>query len=270
MSRLDDTLAQLRVRKQGAFMPFLVIGDPDLETSHQLSDALIRSGADVLEFGMAFSDPPADGPVIQAADVRALQAGVNTPIAFRFLAGVRARTDLPITLLVYYNLIHQYGLEPFYKTAAASGVNAVLVADLPIEEAGPAIEAAKAHGIAPVFIVSELTSSDRLERVLAVAEGYLYLVARVGITGEQSAVDSGMATTVARLRARTGLPILAGFGISSPEQVREVIEAGVDGAICGSAIVRRIEQHLGDPEAMIDAVSQFAIEMKAATCPPLE
>lgn len=264
MSRLDETLEALRRRKEGAFVPFLVIGDPDLPASHALVDALIPH-ADVLEFGFAFSDPPADGPVIQAADRRALDAGIRTEDAFAFLSEVRARTDKPIALLLYYNLILSQGVDRFYARAKAAGVDAILVADLPIEEADEALAAAEAHGVAPIFIVSALTTNARLERVLRRASGYLYLVARIGVTGEQRDVDSELAEVVRRIRSKTELPLLAGFGLSTPAHVAAVLKAGADGAISGSAVVRRIEQNLGNREAMLDAVGGFAAEMKTAT-----
>jgi tryptophan synthase alpha chain len=263
MTRLDDRLAALR-GSEGAFVPFLVIGDPDATTSHALVDALLPH-SDVLEFGLAFSDPPADGPAIQAADKRALDAGAKTEDAFEFLAAVRARTEVPISLLIYYNLILSQGVDRFYQRAKAAGVDAILVADLPIEEGDEALAAADRHGIAPVFIVSELTSPSRLGKILTRARGYLYLVARIGVTGVQESVDRDLARVIARVREQTSLPILAGFGLSTPEHVRAVLSAGADGAIAGSAIVRRIEGHLGDRAKMLEEVASFAAAMKAAT-----
>ena len=265
MTRLDERLASLRSR-EGAFVPFLVIGDPDLPTSHQLVDA-IAPHADILEFGLAFSDPPADGPAIQAADKRALDAGITTEAALRFLGEVSARCDTPIALLIYYNLILSHGVDRFYRRAKESGVDAILVADLPIEEASESLAAAERHGIAPIFIVSELTTPERLKLILSHARGYLYLVARIGVTGEQSEVDRELAGVIARIREQTALPILAGFGLSTPDHVQAVMKAGADGAICGSAIVRRIEANLGDPAKMKSDLAAFALSMKQATRP---
>jgi tryptophan synthase alpha chain len=262
MNRLDARLASLG--QEGAFVPFLVIGDPDLPTCHALVDALLPH-ADVLEFGLPFSDPPADGPAIQAADKRALTAGVNTEHALAFLAEVRARTSTPIALLIYYNLILSHGVDRFYQRASAAGVDAILVADLPVEEAEQALAAAERWGIAPIFIVSELTTEGRLQKILARARGYLYLVARIGVTGEQSEVDGSIREVIARVRAHTDLPILAGFGLSSPEHVRAVLDAGASGAIVGSAVVRRIEAHLGDRARMLEALGELARGLKAAT-----
>ncbi len=246
-------------------MPFLVAGDPDEATCLRLVDALVEAGADVLEFGFAFSDPPADGPVIQAADARALAHGMTTTRNFAVLEAVRARhPELPIALLLYWNLILQHGVDAFYARAAACGVDAILVADLPLELAGDALAAAKKHGIAPIFIATELSSDERLGRIAEHAGGYLYAVARLGVTGEQAALDAGLRAQIARFRARVPLPCLVGFGISGPDQAAEVMAAGADGVIVGSAIVRRIEKNLGDVDVMLREVKAFATSLKDA------
>ena len=171
MNRLTATVEALREQGEGAFMPFLVIGDPDLETAHRLVDALVDAGADLLEFGFPFSDPPADGPVIQAADHRALAAGVTPEKAFEFLAAVQSRHSIPVALLIYYNLILQYGVDAFYKRAAEAGVDAILVADLPLEESADMLKAANENEIAPIFIVTELSSTERIQKLAQVAQG---------------------------------------------------------------------------------------------------
>jgi tryptophan synthase alpha chain len=266
MSRLDSALAALRDRGEGAFMPFLVIGDPSVGDTERLADALVESGCDALEFGLAFSDPPADGPVIQAADVRALAGGVNVDDALACIGRVSARhPSVPLTMLVYYNLVLQRGVERFYLDVAAAGVDAVLVADLPLESAEQATHAARDSGVAPIFVVSELTTDARLRRVAEVAEGYLYVVGKPGVTGERSELASTLGHTIARVRAASALPLLVGFGISEPAQVREVLDAGADGAICGSAIVRRIAASLDDMDAAVVAVGSFSQAMKGAT-----
>ena len=265
MNRITDTIRRLRSRDESAFMPFVVIGDPDLETSLRLADALVEAGADILEFGMPFSDPPADGPVIQRADVRSLAAGTTPPLAFSFLGEVTRRHDIPVALLMYYNLVMQYGVQAFYARAAECGVDAILVADVPLEASDGLVAAARTTGIAPVFIASELTSPQRLDMIAQRAEGFLSAVARVGITGEQQLINPALPALLDRLRARVPLPILAGFGISTPEQAMAALAAGADGVICGSAVIRRIADHLGDPNAMIAAVREFAAGMKRAT-----
>ena len=264
-NRLQRRIEALRARGEGALMPFVVIGDPDLETSMAIVDALVEGGADALELGFPFSDPPADGPVIQAADVRALKAGVTPAAAMDFLAEVKRRHDIPVGLLIYHNLMLQMGLEAFYERAAQVGVDAVLAADVPLEEAEGLIGAARAHQVAPVFIASELTRQARLERIGQVAtEGYLYAVARVGITGEQAALAASLPEALTRFKSAVSVPVMAGFGISTPDHARAVMAAGADGVICGSAIVRRIAENLDDKTAMLAAVRDFTRTMKAA------
>jgi tryptophan synthase alpha chain len=264
-TRLEELLASLRARKKGAFMPYLVIGDPDLETSMALASALIGAGADVLELGIAFSDPPADGPMLQAASKRALSAGVRTEQAFAFLEALHAKHDTPIALLLYYNLVLQHGIDRFYARAKAAGVDAILIADLPIEEASPVLEAAAKHDVAPIFITSELTAPARLAAMLARARGYLYLVARLGVTGVREQVDAELGAVIARIRGETELPILAGFGLSSPAHVAAVLAAGADGAIVGSAFAKLIEDNLADRPRMIASVEKLARELERAT-----
>ncbi len=265
MTRLDRTFAGLRERGHAAFVPFLVIGDPTPDDTVALTDALVAADADVLEFGFAFSDPPADGPVIQAADVRALEGGITPTRSFEVLAEVRRRhPEVPISLLLYYNLILRAGVDRFYARCAEVGVDAVLVADVPLEESDDAVTAARTHGIAPVFIGSELSTDQRLAKVAEVADGFLYAVARIGTTGERTDVAADIDASLARFRRYVPLPILVGFGISGPEQARQVIDAGADGVIVGSAIVRRIAAHLDDRAEMIHAVTAFASTMAEA------
>ncbi len=264
--RLSGVLSALRERSEGAFMPFLVLSDPDAHTSLALTDALVEAGADLLEFGFAFSDPPADGPVVQAADLRALESGATTRGNFALLAQIRRRhPDVPVALLVYANLVFQYGVDAFYARCAAVGVDAVLVADVPLEESAAFVAAASTHGVAPVFIGSELSTEQRLKETNNVGRGYLYSVAKLGTTGEASEVSDALGATLARFREHVELPLLAGFGISTPDHVRAVLAAGADGVICGSAIVRRIAANLDDREAMVREVRDFARSMKDAT-----
>jgi tryptophan synthase alpha chain len=267
-ARLADRLASLRAAGRFAVVPFVVLGDPDVETSDALLTALCDGGADVLELGLPFSDPPADGPVIQAADVRALGAGVTVDDCFALLAAHRARSEVPVSLLVYWNLVLQRGVERFYADCASAGVDAVLVADLPLEHSDEMLGPARAHGVAPVLLATPLSSDARLRAVAAAADGYLYVTARVGITGERGAVDAGLGAEIARVRAASALPLLCGFGVAGPEQLRAVRAAGADGAIVGSATVRRVASHLGDRAAMVNAVRDFVAELRQAADAP--
>ncbi|MCB9522178.1 MAG: tryptophan synthase subunit alpha [Myxococcales bacterium] len=268
-NRLTATIRARNAARQGAFMPFLVLGDPSPGACLSLVDALVAAGADILEFGLPFSDPPADGPVIQAADTRALAAGVNTPDCFALLDEVKRRHDKPVALLVYANLIFQMGLDAFYARAAEAGVDGVLVADVPLEEAGPFAEAAAAHGVAHVGLATPVTPAERLARMGEVGGGYLYAVARLGTTGERTDVDPELARHLARFKAAVDLPVLSGFGISTPEHVLAVRRAGADGVIVGSALVRQVADHLDDPQAAAAAVGALARALAAAAHTPI-
>jgi tryptophan synthase alpha chain len=258
-------LAKCRTRGEGAFAPFFVLGDPSVELTLRWVDAVAATGPDLFEFGFPFSDPPADGPVIQAADQRALQAG-NTPArCFEILAEARVRHGIPASVLVYANTVLQFGIDAFYARCAATGVDGVLVADLPIEESAPFVEAARGAGVAPVFVASRLSDEARLAWIAELGEAYVYLVGRVGVTGERRELDAALAGLVGRVRSATAMPVLVGFGISTPEQVRGVIAAGADGAVCGSAFVRRIAELGTRPEDCAAELRSFAATMKEAT-----
>lgn len=230
------------------FIPFTVLGDPNKEQSKQVIETLIESGADALELGLPYSDPPADGPVIQAADARAIEAGVTVDDCFEIIAATQRESGIgnresgiPVGLLVYFNLVLQRGIEKFYADCASAGVSSVLIADLPLEHAEESVAAAKKHGIAPVFLVSELTTDERLEKICALAEGYLYIVSYLGVTGVDDAMmQESIEKLIVRVRTYTHLPLCVGFGINSPGQVRAVADAGADGVIVGSRIVKEI------------------------------
>lgn len=234
----------LKRKGKALFVPFVVLGDPDRTRSIEIVCKLVESGADALELGFPFSDPPADGPVIQEADARALEAGIRIDHCFEMLREIRECTNIPIGLLIYYNLILQRGTEKFYRDCKESGVNSILVADLPLEHAEEILPMAKKHGIAPVFLVSEVTTDERLKKIASVADGYLYIVSYLGVTGVTNAVLEGnIRETIQRTRKESTLPLFVGFGINSPEQATSAVQAGADGVIVGSRIVRNIPEH---------------------------
>ncbi len=225
-------------KKRPLFIPFTVLGDPDKETSLGVIKTLIENGADALELGLPFSDPTADGPTIQAADVRALKAGITIDDCFWILHEIRKTSQIPIGLLVYYNLVMQRGIRTFYEDCRKAGVSSVLIADLPPEHAGDVSEFALVAGIAQVFIVSELTTDVRLAQIVKVASGYLYLVGYLGVTGRKEGVKGeGVSDLIKRVRRVSDLPLFVGFGVSTAEQVRLLVKAGADGVIVGSRIV---------------------------------
>jgi tryptophan synthase alpha chain len=245
--------------KEGAFGAFLMLGDPDLETGATLLDALVEGGADMVELGIPFSDPVADGPVIQAAALRALGAGVRTQQCLDLVAAFRdCHADVPIGILTYANIVAARGIEAFCADLAAAGVDSLLVADVPSLEAAPYAAAARAAGIDLVMIAAPNTPRPTLAKIAALSSGYTYCVARAGVTGADAELALDHGALFAALEAAGAPPPVLGFGISSPDQVRQALASGAAGVISGSAIVAKVEQ---GPAAVRD----FVTAMKAAT-----
>jgi tryptophan synthase alpha chain len=252
-------------RGEGAFGAFVMLGDPDLETSSAILDALVEGGADMLELGIPFSDPIADGPVIQAAARQALARGITPADCFDLLRDFRARhAEIPVGLLTYANLVLARGRDAFCEAAAGAGVDSLLIADVPLVEAAPFLASARAHGLAPVLIAAPNTPPATLERIARDGEAYVYCVARPGVTGADSALQLDHKALLAALRRFGAAPPVIGFGISRPGQVREALDAGAAGVISGSAIVRLIADNPGGEK---EAVRAFVAAMKAATLP---
>lgn len=267
-TRYDARFEALRKRAEGALIPFLMLGDPDLETSGRLLRALVEGGADAIEVGIPFSDPIADGPTIQAAAVRALSAGARPASCLELLARLRKEApEVPVGILTYANLVVRRGVERFYEEAAAAGVDSVLVADVPVKEADPFVAAARAAGVAPVLIAPPNASEDLLKRLADRCDGYTYCVARKGVTGadEEVRFDDVARALIERLKRYGAPPPILGFGISKPAHVRAAIEAGAAGAVSGSAVVARAAEHAGDPAAAARALTALVRELKAAT-----
>jgi len=251
-------------RSSPAFIGFIVAGDPDTETSLRAARALIKGGADILEFGVPFSDPVADGPVIQQADERALKAGTTPAIVFDIIRQVRVFSEIPVVLLTYYNTVFRRGVDRFYREAAAAGVDGILVADMPVEESDEVAGIAAREGIDPIFLVAQTTSDDRIRAIASRAGGYLYLVTVLGVTGEREKVDAGAIGLLRRVRQLTTLPLAPGFGIAAPEHVRTFADAGADGVIVGSAIVRIVEEFRDRPDRMERELESYVRRMKGA------
>lgn len=266
--RYAATFATLASREETAFIPFTMLGDPDPARSTAVLDSLVAGGADALELGFPFSDPVADGPVIQAAGVRALEAGTHQDDCWALITAVRARAPaLPIGLLVYANLVVRRGMETFYRQAAESGVDSVLVADAPLLEIAPFQAVARDHGIATVLIAPPTADQARLERLAATSEGYTYVVTRAGVTGVDTELHEESAGLVATLRQAGAPPPVLGFGISTPEHVRTAARLGASGAISGSAVVRQVAALAegADQATTLDAIRAFVHSMKSAT-----
>ena len=269
--RYQQAFSNLSAKNEKAFIPFVTIGDPNAEQSFNVIKALIDAGADALELGIPFSDPSADGVTIQMAALRALESGINTDICIDILAKVREYApSIPIGLLLYGNLVFARGIEKFYRDMAKVGVDSVLIADLPIRESLPFREAALKYGVAPIFIAPPNASDKTLRAVSSYSQGYTYVLSPAGVTGvdaiEKEAQETSPAQNlISTLNEYHAAPPVLGFGISAPQQVKEALAAGASGAISGSAVVKIIEDNLGQNEKMLTELTEFITSMKAAT-----
>ncbi|MCL5497617.1 tryptophan synthase, alpha chain [Phytobacter palmae] len=266
MERYETLFKQLKERKEGAFVPFVTLGDPSPEQSLKIIDTLIEAGADALELGIPFSDPLADGPTIQNATLRAFAAGVTPGQCFEMLSAIRQKhPTIPIGLLMYANLVFSRGIDEFYAQCEKAGVDSVLVADVPVEESAPFRQAALRHNVAPIFICPPNADDDLLRQIASHGRGYTYLLSRAGVTGAENRAALPLHHLVEKLTEYNAAPPLQGFGISAPDQVTAAIDAGAAGAISGSAIVKIIEKNVDKPAAMLEELGAFVRAMKAGT-----
>ncbi|WP_437891030.1 tryptophan synthase subunit alpha [Phytobacter sp. V91] len=266
MERYENLFKQLQERKEGAFVPFVTLGDPSPEQSLKIIDTLIAAGADALELGIPFSDPLADGPTIQNAALRAFASGVTPTQCFEMLAAIRQKhPTIPIGLLMYANLVFSRGIDEFYAQCAKAGVDSVLIADVPVEESAPFRQAALRHNVAPIFICPPNADDELLRQIASYGRGYTYLLSRAGVTGTEHRAALPLHHLVEKLTEYHAAPPLQGFGISSPEQVTAAIGAGAAGAISGSAIVKIIENNLDKPALMLEELATFVRAMKAGS-----
>lgn len=265
-TRYDQAFEKLAAKNEGAFIPFVTIGDPSPEQSFQVIKTLIDAGADALELGIPFSDPSADGVTIQKAALRALSAKTNTDICLDILTRIRAYApDMPIGLLLYGNLVFARGIDKFYRDVAAAGVDSVLIADLPIRESAPFRKAAMTHGVAPIFIAPPNADESTLQKVAEFGAGYTYVLSRVGVTGTETEAEMTGHKLIDILAKYQAAPAVIGFGISKPEQVSAALATGAKGAISGSAVVKIIENNLDDNSKMLEELAAFVSAMKQAT-----
>ena len=280
MSRFDTLFADLDTKNEGAFVPFVMLGDPSAEEAVDIISTFIDAGADALELGIPFSDPAADGPTIQKSHLRALDGGATVDKCLDQISEIRRRyPEVPIGMLVYANVPYVRGLEKFYADLHASGADAVLIPDVPVREGAPFIEAATAAGIDPVFIAPAQARPEVLEGVAANSRGYIYAVSRDGVTGaERESQTKGLADVVSNISTYGGAPVLLGFGISTPQHVADAVAAGAAGAITGSAIAKIIDAHveyshpnpgtIRDKDALTAELREYVATMKQATIKP--
>ena len=233
----------------------------------RIASALIEGGTDILELGIPFSDPVADGPTIQKADERARAAGTNPDVVFTIVRDIRKTSEIPIVFLTYYNTVYHRGIEQFYREAHDAGVDGILIADMPVEESMEVCEAAARSAIDPIFLIAQTTSEDRIRKIPGKARGYLYLVSVLGVTGMRDKVSSGAIELLHRVRRHTDLPLALGFGISTPDHAKTCSLAGADGVIVGSAIVDIIERNLNTPNEMVRELKKYVSQMRSGMLP---
>lgn len=265
-NRYENAFIKLKQNSQGAFVPFVTLHDPNFDRSIEIIQCLIKNGADALELGIPFSDPIADGPVIQKASIRALASGATTKRSFEIIKTIRTQfPEVPIGLLLYSNLVVAQGIDHFYQLAAEAGVDSVLIADVPILESEPFVKSAHDHGIQPIFIATPNATDKTLEQVANLSQGYTYLLSRAGVTGTEVKAEMPIGNILSELKRHSAPPSLLGFGISNTEQVKQALELDTDGVISGSAVVKVIEDNIDDQQLLLARLSAFIKEMKSAT-----
>lgn len=271
MSRYEKLFSSLAARKEGAFVPFIMLSDPNPDTALAIVRAAVAGGADALELGVPFSDPVADGPTIQASHIRALAGGATVDSAIEQIRRIRGEfPDLPIGMLIYGNVPFTRGLETFYSEFQEAGADSILLPDVPVREGAPFVAAAEKAGIDPIFIAPAQASEQTLQGVAQYSKGYIYAISRDGVTGtEKESETRGLDEVVNNVKRFGGAPILLGFGISTPQHVADAIAAGAAGAITGSALTKIVDAHLDEnnkpTEGLASAVTDFVSKMKAAT-----
>ncbi|MBI5192731.1 MAG: tryptophan synthase subunit alpha [Nitrospirae bacterium] len=265
MSRIETTFEKLKDLKKKALIPYIMAGDPDLETTESLIMEIERSGADILELGVPFSDPIADGPTIQMASERALKSGTTLRKVMALVKMLRKEgLSIPIIIMTYYNIIFQYGIDKFPAEAVSSGIDGVIIPDLPPEEASEFVGYSKTSGLDTIFLLAPTSNEDRVKKVVSSAGGFVYYVSMTGITGAKLKNLSEVKSKIQEIRQHTGLPVAVGFGISNEAEAKK-ISGWADGVIVGSALVKIIAAHKGK-RPLLSNVGNFIKSMKGAIC----
>ena len=260
--RLDDTFARLRDAHEGALVTFITAGDPSPAGTSALVAALAQAGADVVELGIPYSDPLADGPSVQASSQRALDKGVTPDTVLGMVWDIRAKTQVPLVLMTSYNLALRYGLERFAQVFSEAGADGAILTDLPPEEAGPWKAAADAQGMATIFLVAPTSTPERIALIARNTTGFVYCVSRTGVTGARTELPAELKDLLARIRQATDKPVCVGFGISQPAHVRQVVE-NADGAVIGSALVDFLHTGADNPDQTAET-ARLVASWKAA------
>jgi tryptophan synthase alpha chain len=262
MSRLQQAFARARAENRAAFVAYVCAGDPDFETSLEVARSLLANGVDILELGVPFSDPLADGLTNQLAAQRALESGMTAARVFELVHRIREFSQAPIVFYTYYNLVFSNGVDAYVRDAKAAGVDGILTLDLPPEEAGEVTAACRTHGVETVFIIAPTTPAERIPTIAKVTTGFLYYVSREGVTGVRDQIAGNIPEAVARIRAAAKLPMVVGFGIGTRAQVAQVA-AHADGVVVGSALVNCIRDNLADRSKIPAAIAARAADLSA-------
>jgi tryptophan synthase alpha chain len=265
MNRIDAVFNDLRKSQGKAVIPYVTCGYPSLDFTKELISVLAEAGADLIEIGVPYSDPVADGPTIQKASARALTAGITLDKIFRLVEEIRGKCQVPLIMMTYYNPIYVTGVENFIKKAAAAGVDGLIIPDLPVEEAGHLSEVAERSGLRTIFLVAPTSTSERIEKIAGISRGFIYCVSVTGVTGARKEVSEGLEDFLKRIRLSTELPLAVGFGISGPETARQAAEYA-DGVIVGSALIQKIEENVAgeDYSKALQEAAAFIKELKGA------
>ncbi len=263
MNRIDKKFRDLKAEGKKAFIPFITAGDPDMETTVALVSKLESAGADIMELGVPFSDPVADGRSIQKSSMRALKHGTSLKDVMNTVSKIRSRIQIPIAFLTYCNIIFKYGVEKFVRDAVESGVDGVVVADLPPEEAADLISAGREQDFATIFLVAPTSTPERIKIISEACTGFIYCVSLTGVTGAREQISDMLSPTLNRIKGHTDKPVAVGFGVSTPGQAKEVAKMA-DGVIVGSAIINVIEAHADDPGELVSSVEEFAASLVEA------
>ena len=266
MNRIDTTFRKLAAEQRKALVGFISAGDPDFDTSLEILKAGCRAGLDVIELGVPFSDPTADGPVIQRASQRALKTGASLSRTLELAAALRQTVDTPIVIFSYYNLVFKYGLKRTAEEAAAAGVDGMLIVDLPPEEAGPLTSALEGTGIHIIRLAAPTTTPQRLKKLVDGAGGFLYLITRLGVTGTGGLDYAAIKTYTASVKAVCPLPVCLGFGINTGADAH-ALAPFADGLIVGSAFMRLVEEHVDTPDALPEIIADKVRELRAGMLP---
>lgn len=259
MGRISRRFEELQQKREKALVTFVTAGDPDLSVTEEIVLALEEGGVDIIELGVPFSDPMADGPTIQLSSERALASGTTLPKILEMVKSVRRRSEIPLLLMGYYNPVFLYGVERFFADAALAGVDAVLIVDLPPEEAGECKKAADANDVDLIFLLTPTSDASRIAKVAGLARGFIYYVSVTGVTGARKELSASLRAEVAHIKEKTSTPVVAGFGISDPAQAAEAARLA-DGVVVGSALVKLFEQFAG--EELKEKVRAFSAALK--------